>query len=111
MRKTDKKLDNQLQSALTRVCEAALSQVEGFQWLTHVVNFQNYPASLKVVCVFDNDDSMIQYLQSVHKQRLAELIEQELAAIKVNLKQPSKHILYDSKKLVMKNTTAIGRSA
>ena len=51
MRKTDKKMDNQLRHVLTEVCEVALKDINGFQWLTHVVNYSNFPKSLQVVCV------------------------------------------------------------
>ena len=57
MRKSDKKLDNQLRLVLTDVCETALKEVEGFQWLTHVVNYSNFPQSLRVVCVFDTNEN------------------------------------------------------
>jgi len=49
MRKTDKKLDNQLIKLLTEVCETALEDFSGFQWLTHIVDYSNFPKSLKVI--------------------------------------------------------------
>ena len=39
MRKTDKKIDNNLRIVLTEVCEIALKEVTGFQWLTHLVDY------------------------------------------------------------------------
>ena len=58
MRKTDKKMDNQLRHVLTEVCEVALKDINGFQWLTHVVNYSNFPKSLQVVCVFDTNENL-----------------------------------------------------
>ena len=48
MRKTDKKLENTLIAALTEVCEAALEAFDGFQWLTHFVNYSHFPSSQKM---------------------------------------------------------------
>ncbi|HCC80946.1 MAG TPA: Fis family transcriptional regulator, partial [Methylophaga sp.] len=43
MRKTDKKIDNELRLKLTDVCEQGLKNIAGFQWLTHLVNYDDYP--------------------------------------------------------------------
>lgn len=52
MRKTDKKLENTIRLALTEVCEYALDHTQGFLWLTHTVDYQRFPNSLEVRCVF-----------------------------------------------------------
>jgi hypothetical protein len=52
MRKTDKKLDNTIRAELTEICEYALSHTQGFLWLTHTVDYQRFPSSLEVRCVF-----------------------------------------------------------
>jgi hypothetical protein len=52
MRKTDKKLENTIRAALTEVCEYALNHTPGFLWLTHTVDYQHFPSSLEVRCVF-----------------------------------------------------------
>ena len=49
MRKTDKKIDKQIISALTEVCDSALKAFTGFEWLTHRVNYTNFPKSLKIM--------------------------------------------------------------
>ena len=59
MRKTDKKIDNNIRNVLNKVCEQALIEVNGFVWLTHQVNYDKFPASLSVICVFDLNDSQI----------------------------------------------------
>ena len=53
MRKTDKRLENTLIAALTKVCEAALEEFDGFRWLTHFANYSDFPDSLTIVCIFD----------------------------------------------------------
>ncbi len=96
MRKTDKKIENQLRQALTDVCETALKQIVGFQWLTHLVNYSDFPKSLKVVCIFDTNANLENYLQSNNNQELLLRIESELKKVNVNFKNISRHILYDT---------------
>ena len=38
MRKSDKKIENQLRLTLTDVCETALKRFNGFEWLTHLLH-------------------------------------------------------------------------
>ncbi|RUO29239.1 hypothetical protein CWE12_09650 [Aliidiomarina sedimenti] len=57
MRKTDKKTDREIIRQLTDLCEAAKDTHPGFIWLTHEVNYQRFPQSLKVVLVFDDEVS------------------------------------------------------
>lgn len=45
MRKTDKKTDNKLREVLTGVCDDALEEFAGFKWLTHLVNYDDFPKS------------------------------------------------------------------
>ncbi|UTA48968.1 Fis family transcriptional regulator [Simiduia sp. 21SJ11W-1] len=64
MRKTHKKIDNAIRIALTGVCESALKKVDGFQWLTHLVDYGNFPQILAVVCIFENEFSVTKLAQS-----------------------------------------------
>ncbi|MFD2168280.1 Fis family transcriptional regulator [Thalassotalea euphylliae] len=96
MRKSDKKLDNQLRTLLTDVCETALKNIHGFEWLTHVVNYSNFPASLKIVCVFDTNENLDAYLQSDIKTSLQSLIQHELSSIGIKVKNLAKHIVFDT---------------
>lgn len=57
MRKTDKKLEREIIRELTQMCEAAKFDHEGFIWLTHEVNYQRFPQSLKVTLVFNESVS------------------------------------------------------
>ena len=94
MRKTDKKLDNTLRLALTEVCDIALKDIAGFQWLTHCVNYLNFPQSLKIICVFDTNERLRCFNNSHYSVTLEELIQSKLGNI--TLKNISKHIAYDS---------------
>ncbi|RUO72187.1 hypothetical protein CWI80_10335 [Pseudidiomarina sediminum] len=57
MRKSDKKIDNEIIRRLTKVCETMKARLSGFVWLTHEVNYQRFPESLLVTLVFDDQIS------------------------------------------------------
>jgi len=96
MRKSDKKLDNQLRSVLTDVCESALKNIEGFQWLTHTVNYDNFPKSLKIICVFETNKHIDQYLLSDNNNELQLLVKAQLDKLGIKLKSVVHHVLFDS---------------
>ncbi|MEZ8826067.1 Fis family transcriptional regulator [Vibrio amylolyticus] len=96
MRKTDKKLDNQIRETLTLVCDDALEQIAGFQWLTHSVNYDNFPNTLKITCVFDTAEELSNFNGSENKAWLTDLIRQRLGSINVSLKNAGKHITFDT---------------
>ena len=96
MRKTDKKIDNQLRLVLTDVCETALKEIDGFLWLTHLVDYSLFPKSLKIVCVFDTDDRLANFMSRASRKDLESLIQLKLAEIGLNLKKMTAHISYDT---------------
>ncbi len=102
MRKIDKKFDNQLRLVLTGICETALKEIDGFQWLTHIVNYSNFPKSLKVVCVFDTDEQLSTFVINSSKNSLTALIQVKLNEIGVKFKDVSDHILYDTEEACAK---------
>lgn len=96
MRKTDKKIDNQLRLVLMDVCETELKEVDGFQWLTHIVNYQSFPKSLKIICVFGTNEQLAIFTASSRKKLFKTLIQNKLSGIGVKIKGAADHILYDS---------------
>jgi hypothetical protein len=96
MRKTDKKIDNQLRIALTEVCEVALEDIDGFQWLTHLVQYTNFPQSLQIVCVFDTNQQFTSFNVSATKQQLSQLIQKKLLQINIKFKNIDEHIRFDT---------------
>lgn len=94
MRKTDKKLDKQIISVLTEACETALHQFTGFQWLTHCVDYANFPSSLQVVCVFDTNLNLEQLLATDSRDQFNSLISRHLLGADIKIKP--KQISYDS---------------
>ena len=93
MRKTDKKTDNQLISQLNEVCEFGLEEFSGFIWLTHQVNYAQFPKSLRVVCVFDTRDNLQQFTLAQNQHVLNALIVKKLLDINVVIK--NQQISYD----------------
>lgn len=96
MRKSDKKLDKQLRQRLTDICETALKSIVGFQWLTHTVNYANFPNSLKVICVFDNNDNLANYINSSNSMDLRLLIKATCQEMNIHLNNISAQIIFDS---------------
>ncbi len=58
MRKTDKKIDNALIKVLTEVCDIAQENYAGFEWITHFANYNNFPGSLSVVCIYGTNEQL-----------------------------------------------------
>jgi hypothetical protein len=96
MRKTDKNIDNQVRQALTAVCEIALKDINGFLWLTHLANYSQFPTSLKVVCVFDTNENLADFMPRTSRYNLESLIQLKLTEIGIKLKKLSDHISYDT---------------
>jgi hypothetical protein len=96
MRKTDKKIDHQLRLALTDVCETALKEIDGFQWLTHLVNYSHFPKSLKVICIFNTNENLSNFMSHSRRKGLESLIQNKLVEISVNVKNVSDYITYDT---------------
>ncbi len=96
MRKSDKKIDKQLCQQLTEVCSKALENIEGFQWLTHVVNYSNFPKSLRVICVFDTNQHLDSYLQSTNPDYLQSLINIALAELNIKLNNIANCVVLDT---------------
>lgn len=92
MRKTDKKKDKILREALTEVCDIAQARFDGFKWLTHVANYNCFPDSLAVVCVFDTNAQ----LAETDKAGVCSLVKEKLKSIDMDIKDIHRHIVFDS---------------
>ena len=92
MRKTDKKIDNKLRGVLTDVCDIALETIPGYQWITHTVKYDAFPASLQVSCGFASADAIEQLQREQQDTVLKKLIFNKLAAVDINLKDMNKQV-------------------
>ena len=96
MKKSDKKLDNQLRQSLTQLCEAHLKTIDGFEWLTHQANFSRFPDSLKVVCVFSDNQALEQAKQKGELEFVAKQLNATLQKQNINLKNINTHLVFDT---------------
>lgn len=92
MKKTDKKIDNALRQALNDACEELLRWNDGFQWLTHFANYQNFPTSLSVVCVYDTNAN----LHAADTEAVRSKVGEKLAAINITIQQIQRHVSFDT---------------
>ena len=96
MRKTDKKIDNRLRQLLTEVCDFAMDTYCGFVWLTHIVDYNAFPKSLRIVCVFDTEPQLRQFTLDGHQLELMNLIKRTLAKDGIALGNIEQHVLFDT---------------
>lgn len=96
MRKSDKKLENSIVSALTAACENDLKSYQGFQWLTHIVNFHSFPDSLSIICVFDTQENLIKVTGGNAAGDFKTAIEARLLASNIKIKDIKKRIVFDT---------------
>lgn len=96
MNKTEKKFEKDLIKSLTVCCEAFESSVGGFEWLTHTLDFSNIDRSIRVICVFSDNENLSNAIDQDHITHMTNSIAQCLKKLGINLKQPSKHIIFDS---------------
>lgn len=94
--KTEKKLDNNLRLALTDVCELSLKDIAGFQWLTHQANYTNFPASLFITCVFNDQASIEQAEANGDVVQIRNRIQSRLLKIGVKFKSLNQQVAFDS---------------
>ncbi|WP_394494829.1 Fis family transcriptional regulator [Shewanella sp. ENK2] len=94
MKKSDKKIEKQIIQTLTEVCDRLLEQYPGFEWLTHTVNFNAFPTSLKVVCIFENDAQLTDLVLNKEDVYIQNLIIHQLQ--QQGIKLQTKQIVFDS---------------
>ncbi|WP_250657095.1 Fis family transcriptional regulator [Alkalimarinus coralli] len=96
MRRTDKKIDNNVRKALTTACDTALENVEGFKWLTHTASYDCFPGSLVVTCVFDTSDALDAAYENEQDIYFRKLIQGHLLKVGVKFKHVQKQICFDT---------------
>ena len=94
MRKTDKKIENQLRQSLTEVCDFALENIKGYQWISHKVNYDIFSDSLQIICAFTSQSDIDELKRSQQDRVLKKNIEAKLTSINIKLKNADKQITY-----------------
>ena len=96
MKKSDKKIDNTLREALTEACDVALENIYGFKWLTHRINYNAFPESLLILCVFETN-AMLSNAQTSHQDAyLCDVIEEKLKRSGISIRHLKQHIHFDT---------------
>ncbi|AZD98265.1 hypothetical protein [Pseudomonas chlororaphis] len=90
------RLERRLVASLTDACETAKAEIAGFSWLTHVADHAAFPASLRVVWVFDTQASKTRALACGQGERMLELTVMALHDAGLELQALAAHVRYDS---------------
>jgi hypothetical protein len=90
------RIERGLAATLTEACETAKAEIVGFAWLTHEVDYAAFPASLRVVWVFDTQLNKDQALAGEHRARMFELTAVALDAADVATENVAAHVQFDS---------------
>ena len=101
MKKSDKLLEASIVRALTEVCEALKRDFSGFCWLTHTVNYRDFPASLRVIIVFDSNASRATFMHAEQKKRFLSNMQDALTPLGIAHEEITQHISYDSEQACM----------
>jgi len=96
MKKSEKKLENAIVKALNDICEELKDKYIGFSWLTHFVDYDNYPQSLKIVFVFDNNHSLNKARNESFFKDIFELTESRLKRESITVKRIDKAVFFDT---------------
>ena len=90
------RIERRLIATLTDACETAKAEIHGFAWLTHQVDLDDFPASLRITWVFTDDTAKAEALAGEAKARILALTTQALAEAGVQLDHVAWHVRYDS---------------
>lgn len=77
------RIERGLVVALTEACETAKGEIPGFEWLTHTVNYANFPQSLVITWVFDTRANQDHALVTGVDARIRELTAIALHAAEI----------------------------
>ena len=92
MRKTDKKREKAIVATLNKACNILLDKDLGFKWLTHFINYDNYPESLSIVCIFDTNRD----LTEANKNIVVATVCERLAHLDIKRRMVESSIRFDT---------------
>ncbi|KAE8262996.1 hypothetical protein [Ectopseudomonas guguanensis] len=87
-------IERELIRTLTFACETAKSEIVGFQWLTHEVDYQRFPQSLVVTWMFDSEASRARSLASSDKARMLELTLAAFDEVGISVSSIAEHVAF-----------------
>jgi hypothetical protein len=90
------RIERTLAATLTDACEAGKAEIVGFQWLTHDVDYQRFPASLRVIWVFASQAEQDAAIAKGQERLMQQLTAAALQAAEVSLDNPAAHVHLDN---------------
>ncbi|QTS85168.1 hypothetical protein JLK41_17830 [Ectopseudomonas khazarica] len=87
-------VERELIRTLTDACETAKSEILGFQWLTHDVDYAQFPQSLVVTWVFDSETSRARALASADKARMQALTLAAFDEVGISVSRIDDHVAF-----------------
>lgn len=88
--------ERRLVASLTQACETGKTELVGFTWLTHRVDDQQFPASLRVVWVFDTQANRDQACANGQAERMRELTAEAFSKAEISVASVATHVHFDS---------------
>ena len=89
-------IERELIRTLTTACEIAKSEIVGFQWLTHEVDYAHFPQSLMVIWVFADEASKARASSGAQKARVLELTQAAVEETGISVANIAAHVRFDS---------------
>ncbi|MBC3475172.1 MULTISPECIES: hypothetical protein [Pseudomonas] len=90
------RMERELIACLTEACETAKAEIVGFAWLTHRLDPDAFPGSLRITWVFDREADKDAALGSPQKARMLALTAQALDEASIRLDHVAWHVRFDS---------------
>ncbi|WP_373423219.1 hypothetical protein [Ectopseudomonas alcaliphila] len=87
-------IERELIRTLTLACETAKSEIVGFQWLTHDVDYERFPQSLRVTWMFDNEANRARALASADKARMLALTQAAFDEVGISVSSIAEHVAF-----------------
>lgn len=87
-------IERELIRTLTDACETAKSEIVGFQWLTHDVDYERFPQSLIVTWMFDTEANKAKALASADKARMLALTLAAFEEVGISVTRTADHVTF-----------------
>nr|WP_244157152.1 hypothetical protein [Pseudomonas argentinensis] len=87
-------IERELIRTLTDACETAKSEIVGFQWLTHEVNYPRFPESLIVTWMFDSEASKARALAGAEKAMMLALTQAAFEEVGISVSRIADHVAF-----------------
>lgn len=87
-------IERELIRTLTLACETAKSEIVGFQWLTHDVDYEQFPQSLVVTWMFDSEANKARALACADKARMLALTLAAFDEVGISVSSIADHVAF-----------------